>query len=148
VSVCFQRCSLMRVSTCGYIPIQNTYVHVVVILQLLLFEPTNTHNFTNSQHDNTPAATCFRPQQLIIREHTAVQNSCLRLSTRSYQKSPRMYELTRKNLTEINFSWAATDVLLILRSCNNVRVNVTLRGSVRTIVAVREQYVMHILSVC
>jgi hypothetical protein len=32
-------------------------------------------------------------------------------------KTPRMYELTRKNLTEMNLNWAETDVLLILRIC-------------------------------
>jgi hypothetical protein len=48
--VCCPRYSSMCVSTCGYVPTQSTYVHLVVFLQLLQFEPTNAHNFIESHN--------------------------------------------------------------------------------------------------
>ena len=71
--------------TCGHVPTQNTYFHVVVFLQLLQFEPTNAHNFIKVRILQHTSCYTFQSHLPSIKEHTSVHNSCLRFSARSCQ---------------------------------------------------------------
>ena len=62
----------------------RTYFTVAIpsiTIQLLQFEPTNTHTvLLKPQYYSTPAATCFEPDWSTVREHTVVQKRCLKFS--------------------------------------------------------------------